>query len=398
MNLLRTGLKLIQIAVPFIDFVTPKDDKIIVFGSNGGEYKAGSPSALYDYAKSKEPEYRVYYYLPFEGSKTRMESLVYIVKFAPIFFKAKYLVSSHPPSDFFPFYWWSRRKKLVNVWHGVGPKSIFFADTDVARNDLRAVMELGQKTYALVVSSKLEAALFSRIFYIDPRKFRFTGQPRNDLLMRKGMPIKEFYGIDSSLQGCRRILYCPTYRRGAPTHFFPFADFDRDEFERFLKDNNAIMLIRGHPYEQANIDCLVGKRIHNLSFEKCNDVNSVLGYIDVLVTDYSSLYIDFLLTDKPLVFIPYDLEEYESKRSLLFDNYELWAPGKKVNTLAGFLDALKDALDGRDEYKRKRNELRIQFHHYQLENSSQRVFDIIKENQRGNSSRPGKEVSSCLPK
>lgn len=358
-----------------LDFFYPKNDKLIIFGSNTGEYASGSPKTLYEYIKKNHEEYEVYYYLPFEKSLNFRERVFHILIFLPTFLRARVLASSHPTTDFFPFSW-SKRKIFINLWHGTPIKSLFFADKGESEDNLKMISNLNDKTSLFIVSSKLEAALIAECFLIDPRKIYVKGHPRNDLVIRGSAKIRKIHGKINNID--KIILYCPTYRRDAETKFFPFVDLDLDHFNQFLKDNNLIILIRGHIYNQLDeFNNFFSDRIINFNFDVCNDVNSILYDVDILITDYSSIYIDFLMLNRPCIFIPYDLENYEKGRGLLLDDYDFWAPGYKVLTYKEFIFSLKKIINNEDSYMGRRIDIRNQFHYYNDGNSCKRVFELI---------------------
>ena len=367
--------------IAFLDLVYPKNSKTIVFGSNTGEFVSGSPKVLFEYIKQNHSEYKVYFYTPFKKLLGTYAKIKYILNFAPVFFKAKFLVSSHPPSDFYPFSW-SKRKVLINTWHGTPLKAMFFADYSDTKSNLKSILRQNKKISAFIVSSKLEAATIAECFLINPRKFYYLGQPRNDILLmnptNKILPdimgnIPEYDKV---------ILYCPTYRRDAPTKFFPFDDFDLRHFNNFLEENKSIILLRGHVYNKELERQYVSKRIIDFGFEICNDVNLILPEVDILVTDYSSTYIDYLLLDRPCIFVPYDLEEYKRKRGLLYDDYDFWAPGHKVLTYREFIAAIEEIVSGKDIYKTRRQEINRLFNFHQTDNSCEKVFKLIESWER----------------
>ena len=75
------------------------------------------------------------------------------------------------------------------------------------------------------------------------------------------------------------------------------------------------------------------------------DINEILPAVDLLITDYSGIYLDFLLCDNPVMFIPYDLKQYQTElRGLLFD-YDLFTPGSKIDTLKNFIKEGQIYLD-----------------------------------------------------
>jgi len=175
------------------------------------------------------------------------------------------------------------------------------------------------------------------------------------------------------------ILYGPTYRRDKPSEFFPFENFDIQQFRQFLDDEKIIFLLRGHVYAKGSNRDFFGERILDLSHEVLEDVHEILPEIDILITDYSSLYITFLLINRPLIFVPSDLNEYETDRGLLLDDYNHWTPGRKVSTYCEFIGALEEILSGHDAFKPQREQLRKLFHYYQDGNTSEKLLRVLNE-------------------
>lgn len=80
------------------------------------------------------------------------------------------------------------------------------------------------------------------------------------------------------------------------------------------------------------------------------DPYPILDKVDILVTDYSSIYFDFLLKDKPIIFFDYDYEEYISESRKLYFNYDEFTPGKRVKTMYELMNSLIED----DNYENKR--------------------------------------------
>ena len=305
------------------------------------------------------------------------ERVRYIINFIPVFFTSKFLISSHPPMDFFPFTW-SKRKVFINAWHGTPLKAMFFSDSGDTKDGLLGIRWLNIRTSKFLVASELEAKLIGRCFLLDAGRFSYLGHPRNDVLLKNNNGERLSSLIKALPEYRKVILYCPTYRRDASTAFFPFDDLDVKHLNWFLEKNKILLLVRGHVYSRYSEKPFFSRRIINFGFEVLSDVNSILPEVDLLVTDYSSIYIDYLLLDRPCIFVPYDLENYKKKRGLLLD-YEDWTPGRKVVTYKQFVDAVAEILSGVDLYKNMRVELRKQFHSYQTENSCEKVFKLIED-------------------
>lgn len=371
-------LNLLGLFISFLDLITQKTNRIVICGSNGGKFASGSPKVLANYIEKNVSDLEVHYYLPFKEALNGMARIRYIIKFAPLFFRAKFLISSHPPNDFFPFSYWSRRKIMINLWHGIPLKSMFFADKNASKTVLKFLAKLNKRTNAFIVSSKLEEALLSKCFLINSSKFLRAGHPRN-----VGLVKKTRCGVIEKLDGLPRykkvILYCPTYRRREQTQLFPFYDMDLDNLKKLLNDMNAVMLIRKHYYEQNRDAKLLCDRIRLFGFDVCDDINSALPEVDVLITDYSSVYFDFLILDRPMIFIPYDLQEFEENTGILFDDYFYWTPGPKVCSYSDFRTALYDSIVGSDSFTTRRKELAKIFHSFEDGESCKRIVNYIRD-------------------
>lgn len=375
-RVLNALLTLLEYSVETIDLLYPKDDKMVICGSDTGEFASGDPKAFHEYLQKNHPEYQAYFYKALERSIHIHKRIKQIILFAPKYFRAKFLISSHPPKDFFPFISWSKRKIFINTWHGTPLKSMFFEDSSATKDELYGIMRLNKKTSVFIVSSKLEGQLIKRCFRIDSKKIQCIGHPRNDILLRTNSSQKLRGIVEDFPEYLKVILYCPTYRREGPTTFFPFKDFDLKGFNSFLKEKKLIVLVREHYYNKSSRNLFFSERIIDFGFDICADVNLILPEVDILITDYSSLYIDYLLLDRPCIFVPYDLEAYQKKRGFLID-YEFWTPGYKVQSYMTFMEALKETLSGIDVHKNVRQDLRRKFHDCQTTNSCERVFQLI---------------------
>jgi CDP-glycerol glycerophosphotransferase (TagB/SpsB family) len=209
-----------------------------------------------------------------------------------------------------------------------------------------------------------------------------TGTPRNDYLL---YPNNELLQEHSYLNK-NVILYAPTWREyGDRSSFFPFEDKDLERLNAFLETQDAYLLMRGHREEMERISENYGEeklsRILPAHQEFFPDAQRLLAHVDVLVTDYSSIYLDFLLLDKPIIFIPYDLEQYQSYRGFLFD-YDTHTPGDKVGTQAEFMESIARALNKPELGAIERTQMKNLFHTYEDGKSSERILAQIKKMNR----------------
>jgi CDP-glycerol glycerophosphotransferase (TagB/SpsB family) len=106
------------------------------------------------------------------------------------------------------------------------------------------------------------------------------------------------------------------------------------------------------------------------------DANTIMPFVDVMVSDYSSIYHDFLLLDRPILFNPYDYEEFERQQGFLYDYLET-LPGPAVYTFREFARELESALSGEDRHADRREALTQKIHAYRDADSSRRVSDLV---------------------
>ena len=100
----------------------------------------------------------------------------------------------------------------------------------------------------------------------------------------------------------------------------------------------------------------------------------ILPVFDALITDYSSVAIDYLLIDKPIGFTLDDFEEYRKSRGFVFNDPREYMPGEHIYVLDDLIKFISNVANGKDEYKDKRDELKRIAH-----NPAQNYCDRILE-------------------
>lgn len=263
----------------------------------------------------------------------------------------------------------SKGRLVVNLWHGVPLKKITLVEH---KRDLFYRMYFPMvfsRNYSWVVTTSSHLVpLMQASFGVRREQVKVLGQPRNDGLFRTREAAEVLGGLykERTLPDFEKaVLYAPTHRDGEGIRLFPFWDHDSEALTEFLEREKILLCIRmhsfvgsaGHPGQAA---CGRGDArlpdspwILWLDEERAEDVMEVLDVFDLLITDYSSIYIDFLLTGKPMLFLPYDKKEYLQGRGLNFP-YGRVTPGPKPDTFKGFCEQVKGLLAGDDPYKERR--------------------------------------------
>lgn len=286
------------------------------------------------------------------------------------------VVLTHSLGDFAPVRFPSRRTRVINLWHGMPIKRISTADPAFhtrryARSNLREMRRFER----MFATSAAMAELFHRTFGVSLERIHCTGQPRTDVLFDS--PAPDIAGAyDPPLPPHRRrLLYCPTWREGTPVRLFPFGDRDLEALQRFLEAHDAVMFVRTHPNDPGGLTAR-DRRLVPMQGDVAPEVTDVLPQFDVLVTDYSSVYYDFLLLDRPTVFLPYDLAEYAAAPGFYLPFAEI-AAGPCPETQAAFVAALDEALERPDAGAEARRRVRDLVHDHVDGEATRRVLDVI---------------------
>lgn len=239
-----------------------------------------------------------------------------------------------------------KNRLIINLWHGVPLKKIALMDPNLKKAARIYFQRIFSDNYTCVLTTSHRLIpLMAQSFHICEDKIKVWGQPRNDGIFQTNDRTRLLAEIFPDLPDYQKaILYAPTFRDYGNVQLFPFDDFDKDLLEEFLEQHQMLLFIRTHVAEQASAASYLGKRIRFLGNQEAEDVTGILNIFDCLITDYSSIYIDYLLTDKPMIFLPYDRAQYLDGRGMNFD-YDEVTPGPKPENFAQFLDCLATDTD-----------------------------------------------------
>lgn len=258
--------------------------------------------------------------------------------------------------------------RKVQIWHGIPLKRIELNNME-GRRSTRGIrgtftqilhwLKGRHPLYDLVVATSpffLERAFGSSF---RAKRFAITGYPRNDYLLNADSS-KIMVDMDHAIlkrlamaktRGDRLLLYAPTFRDHGDT---PFEDgaLHRERLELFAKENSLTIIVKLHPYLHVPESESESESSRVLFYNPHMDVAPLLKLADLLITDYSSTFFDFLLLDRPIIFFSYDLERYFARdRQFLFP-YDEFTPGVKVNTEVALFEKILEELERPDEGQR----------------------------------------------
>ena len=147
--------------------------------------------------------------------------------------------------------------------------------------------------------------------------------------------------------------------------FNPFgkAGFEMPKLVEMLQKRNIVFLYKGHFYD-SKVHSDAGERLFTITDDHYDDLYTLIKDIDVLITDYSSIYIDYLLLERPILFLPYDREAYLKTRGFNFD-YDEVTPGPKPKSYAEFLNSIEGLLYNEMNYVENRKKIERKFNKIQ---------------------------------
>lgn len=295
---------------------------------------------------------------------------------------SKYLISNST----FGYYFEKRPSQVyINTWHGVPTKYMGYEHAvervenarGPARNYLAADYVVSANRFMTDImyrrAYKLEGLFNGRILE--------TGHPRSDAVLNtdKSTVLNklEKLGIDPDK---KIILYAPTWKG----KLYNQLDYDVKEFKDILnklsegihKDEYQIY-IRVHYFLYKIL--AKDPELEKLLIPFTIDTNELLSVVDILISDYSSIFFDFLATNRPMVFYVPDLDEYQSGRGLYVPVNKL--PGLVSSDIEVVSDTLKDICTDRDSYLNTYSDLKKEMDGWCIYNddgtSSKRLIDIV---------------------
>lgn len=243
-------------------------------------------------------------------------------------------------------------------------------------------------------SSKTFDKMYCEAYNLETDQLLRCGRPRTDALYKKESYLNSL-GIQKT-QYKKVLMWMTTYRisnngRAFDTKNIGWSSTNLPiltnmqkirEINEFLKEKEYFLIIKIHAssvfdensiQELSNICLLLDKDIVSKGIQ----IYDILKDCDALVTDYSSVFLDYSIVDKPIVFITDDYEDFNDLHGFFFDDPLDFMPGPKIKSYEELLTELC-VLD-RNElfYKMQRIELREFCHHFQDGKDSQRVLDLL---------------------
>jgi CDP-glycerol glycerophosphotransferase (TagB/SpsB family) len=292
------------------------------------------------------------------------------------------------------------KAKTIQLWHGVGFKHV---ELEIIKSKqyrekpliLRIAISIYRAlkgrfpNYDLIISTSkfYTQELFTKAFHY--KIIVESGYPRNDVFFIDAYKTSEAMNrvylcsdktvinraMEHKRKGKKIILYAPTYRDSGEL-VSNTNTLDIEKFDKFCRDCGFILIVKFHPYPNNELSTMNFDNV--LIYHPSKDVYPLLPVTDLLITEYSSIYTDYLLLNKPIIFYPYDYKKYLVKdRELKFD-YNCITPGPKCYSQKEIENEIVNILiDQKDLFKLRRKNLRDISFYFADGKSSERTWTEI---------------------
>jgi len=242
-------------------------------------------------------------------------------------------------------------RKIINLWHGIPLKRIGVASL-VPKKILEIYKKENLKYHAVISSSKIDKMAMAAASYpLTYNDIWVTGLPRNDFILREKslLPndfLTQLTQLESTVQNKNFILYVPTFRNEQEKAYYHFTKKEKTTLLEWLDKNNAVLGIREHMADTANSYSkeLRGENVISVNNKLYPNVEVLYRKADILITDYSSCFIDYMLTGKPMISFAFDYEHYMTEERGFFYDMEFVFPGPICKDFTAFMSALQSQL------------------------------------------------------
>lgn len=210
-----------------------------------------------------------------------------------------------------------------------------------------------------LINSQMDSVAFEIPFY----KFLPIGKMRSDILLHDEDVsfVRDYFKTRcGDYLFAKIILYTPTHRDYENTIFdikrsILGFEYDKKKFEHFLQENKLLIVCKLHPHQNTEVvDTELPMGVVNFKGSENFGLVELMKASDILMTDYTSTYVDYLLLDKPVLFNFYDKDIYEEKRGLAFYPFEQICAGEIFKDEKSFYQAVTTTLKEPKKHARER--------------------------------------------
>lgn len=353
--------------------IPKKENYILLYSANGGIWHNLTPVMEYLLENNYDSQYKIICgieNLKYADDNTRV---IYAERFRSIgwFFKSKYVFYTTGQIPIKP----SKNQMVIQLTHGAAH---FKACGKISK------IGNGEEFYFTycMATSEIYRKIFTAEYGCSEKDILINGEPVTDIFYKETTPYElgdynkiglwtptfrqsDILGYDDSSEGL-----LPLFR---PEHYV--------ELNEKLKECGIKLIVKLHAMQ--NLADVNTQSFSNLEFlfeadfvKRGYELYSLLKQVDFLIADYSSVFLQFLLLDKPIGFAVPDFEEYAQKRGFVFKNPLDYMPGDIMKNKEQMYRFLENMTEGRDDYAEKRHRVCDVIHTYKDGNNTGRILEM----------------------
>lgn len=280
--------------------------------------------------------------------------------------------------NFFPlaFMKFKDKNTIVQLWHAPGASKKFGGSVDIESRQI--LKRISENTDCLIVTSKNIIGYYSEAFQMPEDKIRALGLPRMDYYFENHdlNKLKEDFCRKYNVSKDRKIiLYAPTFRDEEKyNNVFNYLNLEKFN-EELGKD--YVLALRLHPkirnFYKDDISSK-GKYVDVSGYESEQELMLIS---DILITDYSSIMIEYSILNRPTVFFTYDLDEYLANERGFYYDFKTTVPGPIVYTSDELIDVIKN-----EKFDKSRISEFVKTQFDEIDGcSSERIIDYLLNNE-----------------
>lgn len=288
-----------------------------------------------------------------------------LIRNLKVYLTAKWLFATHSNVGYanVPL---REEQHYIRLWHGCSYK-----DKDKKDKMLTEQGKLQVAYEKALVAGPLFVKTKSYFWECPEEKILSIGYPRYDWLLKKTELAWQLYNALNN-EGGKVVMWMPTYRVCQNVKYsdtnnisqFPLManDSDWQKLDDYCVSKNVVVLVKLHPMQKSyDIKWNKFRNVKIISNEDFNRVGiqmySFLAVTDGLISDYSSVAVDYMLVDKPIAFTLDDYELYKDGRGFVVPNPLDYMPGHHLYTVDDLLHYIDDISEGCDPYKGNREKI-----------------------------------------
>ncbi len=360
----------------------PTSNDIIVFESFLGRNYSDNPKAIYEELLKSNNNLKCVWALEDTDVEEDMipGNSIIVRRLSPKYFyylaRARFIVSNSRLTRKFEK---KEDQIYIQTWHGTPLKKLVLDMENVTlpgtnkQNYYINFLKEAQRWDYLISANKYSTEKFKSAF--SQENILEIGYPRNDILANHTQAdverSREKFGL---FPEDKVLLYAPTFRDNAsdtPGEYNQQIKLDLEQLA--IKCPEWKILLRTHYLVTQDLDI---KRHNVIDVSTYDDVNDLYLASDAIMTDYSSVFFDFAILDRPMIFYAYDIREYEGElRGFYLDYHTL--PGENIDGTDDLIEILNDIETYKMTYQPEMDKFRKTYNELEKGTASKYIVDTI---------------------